>query len=141
MGRSISTVTAALGEHLPDENTWKAFVSGLMGPHGWTTTRIFGSDGSIKGTAKWYVDPFCARCAIRVTDKLGGMAVELPFRRTDFASATTVANAGGLGTLYHGSSATPWHISATSAAATLPGIPGDLVTFTLFFADALGTEA
>lgn len=140
MGRSINTVTAALGEHLPDENAWKSFVAGMTGPHGWTTTRIYGSDGAVHGTAKWYVDPWAARCVLRVTAKLAGLTVELPFRKTEFASST-VAQAGGLGILYHGSTATPWQISAFSAGATIPGNANDIVVYTLFFADSFGSEA
>ena len=139
----MNTVTEALGEHLPDRDVWKSFVSGLLGPHGWTTTRV--TDGpKIVGTAKWYVSPFAAVAVFRMGDWLNGSAIELPFSKT--GTASTIRHAGGVGVVYDGTNdgATPttWPVSAGVSTTAIPsGSAGDLVVLTLFFAESFGAEA
>jgi hypothetical protein len=133
----MNTVTEALGEHLPDRDVWKSFVSGLLGPHGWTTTRV--TDGpKIVGTAKWYVSPFAAVAVFRMGDWLNGSAIELPFSKT--GTASTIRHAGGVGVLFNGTSPTTWPVSAGVSTTTISGTTGDLVVLTLFFAESFGAE-
>jgi len=134
----MNTVTEALGEHLPDRDVWKSFVSGLLGPHGWTTTRV--TDGAkVVGTAKWYVSPFAAVAVFRMADWLNGSAIELPFSRT--GTASTIRHAGGVGVLFNGGTPTTWPVSSGVSTTTISGTTGDLVVLTLFFAESFGAEA
>lgn len=137
----MNTITEALGEHLPDRDAWKSFVSGLIGPHGWTTTRVL-KDGEIVGTAKWFVSPFAAVAVFRMADWLHGASVELPFAaKAGVATASTIRHAGGVGVLLSGTSRTTWQIATNATATAASGANDALVVLALFFSESFGKAA
>lgn len=137
----MNTVTEAIGEHLPDRDVWKSFISGLLGSHGWTTTRVTDGD-KIVGTAKWFVTPFAAVAVFRMGDWLNGASVELPFAaKAGAATASTIRHAGGVGVLFNGGTPTTWSVSAGVSTTTVSGSTDNLVVIALFFSESFGKAA